>query len=225
MNVENELNRPETHFLVEQLLINQATRYSDQEICDQLLTLLITASDTTVNLVGACLLFLAINQDIQKRLHDEIVDALGDDGDDDVEFDFDHINNLRYLDKVLKETLRIFSPIPVFVRECIDDCDIGIGSTLQRGTKIFILSHIMHQREDIWGVKSRQFDPENFSAEKMSERDSSAFSPFGSVRCFPLIFTIFTMNYIFHKHFPGPAELHRKSLFDDRQQSSDCKID
>lgn len=179
-NPPNELNRPKTHFLVEPLLINQEARYSDQEIRDHLLTLLITASDTTVNLVGACLLFLAINQEIQQRVHDEIVEVFGDD-DDAIEFDYERLNELRYLERVLKETLRVFSPIPIYIRECIEDCDIGIGVTVKRDTKIFILNHVMHHREDIWGREARRFDPDNFSADKIAERDSSAFIPFGSV--------------------------------------------
>lgn len=168
--------RAKINFIVDQL-INHEQKFSDREIRDQLLTLLITASDTTMNLVAACGIFMAMNQDVQQKVYDEIVDVFGD----DFTMDYERVNDLKYLEMVLKETLRLFSPIPIMLREAIDDCHVGTGKTLKKGTKIVILDYILHQRKDIWGKDARKFDPENFSSEKTSERDPYAFVPFGSV--------------------------------------------
>lgn len=124
-------------------------------------------------------MFLAINQEIQKKVHDEISEdfVCGD----DFEINYERLNNLRYLEKVMKETLRLFSPLPISARECLDDCDIGVGCVVKKGTKIILLNHILHCRDDIWGPNSHKFDPENFSDDKVSQRDPYSFIPFGIV--------------------------------------------
>jgi cytochrome P450 len=175
---ENENDRMKVRFLCEPIL-NSEEKYSDREIRDQILTLLIAASDTTSNLVGASLMFLAINQEIQKKVHDEISEVFSD--GDDYEINYERLNNLRYLEKVMKETLRLFSPLPISARECLDDCDIGIGCVVKKGTKIILLNHILHRRVDIWGPNSHKFDPENFSDDNVLKRDPYSFIPFGSV--------------------------------------------
>lgn len=133
--------------------------------------------------MAACVLFLAINQEIQTKVYDEILEIC----QDDQSIDYERLNELKYLEMVLKETLRLFSPIPIFIREAIDDCDVGTGKTLKRGTKVFILNHIIHRRKDIWGENCSRFDPQNFSAENCSRRDPYSFAPFGTVSSFEIL--------------------------------------
>jgi cytochrome P450 len=175
-NGETE-SKPEINFIIDQL-INHEEKYSDQEIRDHLLTLQITASDTTMNLVSACFMYLAINQDVQQKVYDEIVDVTTD----DEELDYEQISRLKYLEKCLKETLRLFSPLPMAIRDTREDCDLSTGKTVRKGTKIFFMSYILNQRKDIWGENSAKFDPENFSADNSAKRDPYSFAPFGSVR-------------------------------------------
>lgn len=175
---KNDLDRPRIpiNFIVD-LLINHEEKFSDDEIRTHLLTMQITASDTTTNLVASCIMFMAIHQDVQQKVFDEIVDIFRG----NFEIDYERLNELRYLEMVLKETLRLFSPLPSMVRETIDDCDLGTGKTVRKDTKIMILSYVLHQRRDIWGREAYKFDPENFSPENVSKRDPYSFIPFGSV--------------------------------------------
>lgn len=173
---KNELNRAKINFIVDQL-INHEEKYSDQEIRDHLLTLQVTASDTTTNLVGACLMYLAMNQDIQMELFDEISGVFSE----NFNIDYVRLNELKCLEMVLKETLRLFTPIPIMMREAFADCDLGTGKTVKKGTKIFVFTYILHQRKDIWGGSAAKFDPENFSVENSAQRDPYSFVPFGSV--------------------------------------------
>lgn len=174
---KNDLDRPRIpiNFIVD-LLINHEEKFSDDEIRTHLLTMQITASDTTTNLVASCIMFMAIHQDVQQKVFDEIVDIFRG----NFEIDYERLNELRYLEMVLKETLRLFSPLPAMVRETIDDCDLGTGKTVRKDTKIMILSYVLHQRRDIWGREAWKFDPENFSPENVSKRDPYSFIPFGS---------------------------------------------
>lgn len=165
--------------------------YSRNELRDQIMSLLIAASDTTLTLLGGSLMYLAMNQEIQDNAYDEIQEIFKDS-----EVDYERLNNLRYLEKILKESLRLFGPAPVIVRETIEDCDLGVGSNVKEGTNVYIFSHILHRRKDIWGENANKFDPENFSDEKVAQRDYFSFVPFGSVSINIFINFLFE---IFHK--------------------------
>lgn len=169
--IKDEFEKPKIEFIIDQL-INHESKFTDRELRDHLLTLKLTASDTTTNLVLAALLYISIHPEVQQKVVDEM--AYGDH-----ETDYEQISNLKYLDMVLRETLRLFGPIPMMMRYAFDDCDLGTGKKVKAGTKIFILNYVLHQRRDIWGQSSNKFNPENFSAEKTFQRDAYAFVPFG----------------------------------------------
>ena len=175
--VKDEFERPKIEFIIEQL-INNESKYTDKELRDQLLTLVVTASDTTMNLVLAAIMYISIYPEIQQKVFDEICEIFGDDSDD---LDYERLSSLKYLEMVLKETLRLFGPLPITTREPVEDCDIGTGKPVRKGTKIFIFSYVLHQRKDIWGPDATEFDPENFSPEKVLDRDPYSFTPFGMV--------------------------------------------
>lgn len=174
---ETKSNRVKINFIIDQLIYHPE-KYNDDEIRDHLLTLMIAASDTTLNLVAASFMYMAMNQDVQQKVYDEIEEVFSV----DFNIDYERLSELKYLEKVLKETLRLFSPIPLMTREAFDECDVGTGKKLRKGTNIFILNYILHQRKDIWGQNAAKFDPENFSPENTSTRDPYSFIPFGSVR-------------------------------------------
>lgn len=166
------------NYIIDQL-VNHEEKFSNQEIREHLMVLLITASETTANLVATAVVYLAIYKDIQQKVFDEIEEVFGDES---VEVDYDNIGKLKYLDMVIKENLRLFSPIPISMRQTIDELDIGLDKPLAKGATILIFNYILHRRRDIWGKDSAKFDPERFSAENLSKRDAFGFLPFGAVR-------------------------------------------
>lgn len=176
---ENESSRAKINFIIDQL-VNHEEKFSDTEIREHLLTLQVTASDTTTNLVCACFMYMAMNQDVQQKVFEEIEEVFGG----DLNIEYERLNELKYLEMVVKETLRLFGPIPMMMREAFEDCDIGTGKTVKKGTRIYIFLYILHQRKDIWGRNASKFDPENFTAENTAQRDPYSFVPFGSVSRF-----------------------------------------
>lgn len=66
--------------------------------------MIFAAMDTTSNALSRVLHLLAINQDVQEKLREEIVSASQDGGD----FSYDDLHNLPFLDAVCRETLRLY---------------------------------------------------------------------------------------------------------------------
>ncbi|CAG8815888.1 23412_t:CDS:2, partial [Gigaspora margarita] len=78
------------------------------ELISQVMTLLIAGHETTSTALSWALYFLAKHPDTQDRLRKELVDVFTD---RDHVPTFDEIDHLKYLDSVLKETLRVSSPV------------------------------------------------------------------------------------------------------------------
>lgn len=126
--------------------------------------------------MATTLVYLAVYPDIQTKLFQEIQDIFGSSTD----LNYENLSKLKYMDMVLKEILRLFTPVPISARETIDELDIGLKTPLSKGTKIFLFNYVLHRRKDIWGDNAEKFDPENFSPENISKRDPYSYVPFGS---------------------------------------------
>lgn len=165
------------HYIIDQL-INHEEKFSNQEIREHLMMLLITASETSANLVATIIVYLAIFQGVQQKVFDEINHVFKNENE---EVDYDSVGALKYLEMVIKETLRLFSPVPISARETFEELDIGLDKPLKKGATILLFNYVLHRRRDIWGENADKFDPERFSQENISKRDPYGFLPFGAV--------------------------------------------
>lgn len=73
--------------------------------------------DTTMTAITFILLAIANHDDVQKRLHAEIAES--------IQNGQRNYNNLKYLDAVLKEALRLFPPVPFIGRVLGEDTVLG----------------------------------------------------------------------------------------------------
>ena len=80
---------------------------TDDEICAQAWIFFIAGYETTATTLSFCAYELALNHEIQNRLHKELKLAMNDDG----EIDYDVLSKLPYLDAVVSETLRKYPPV------------------------------------------------------------------------------------------------------------------
>ena len=75
-------------------------------------TFIFAGHETSSAALSRVLHQLTLHQDVQDKLRKEVSDARAQSGD----LDYDTLMNLPYLDAVVRETLRVFPPIPVLLR-------------------------------------------------------------------------------------------------------------
>ncbi|KAL3616318.1 hypothetical protein CASFOL_039708 [Castilleja foliolosa] len=145
-----------------------------------ILNLILAGSDTTAIHITWLLSLLLNHPHVMQRAQHEIDTKVGKDRwvqDSD-------INNLVYLQAIVKETLRLFPPGPLSVpHEATQDCHVT-GYHVSKGTRILVNVWKLHRDPRIW-PEPEKFMPERFltsHAEVDFNGHCYEFVPFGSGR-------------------------------------------
>ncbi|KEH37856.1 putative cytochrome P450 [Medicago truncatula] len=121
------------------------------------LTLIAGATDTTTVTITWALSLLLNNRHTLKKIQDELDEKVGKDrlvNESD-------INNLVYLQAVVKETLRLYPAGPLSgARQFTENCTVG-GYNIQAGTRLILNLWKMHRDPRVWS-KPLEFQPERF---------------------------------------------------------------
>ncbi|XP_033728745.1 cytochrome P450 3A8-like isoform X2 [Pecten maximus] len=125
---------------------------------------------------SACLQFityeLALNQQVQEKLKREIRNVIGED-----EPTYEHLQDLKYTDYVIKEALRKYPPLARMSRYCSESTTIQ-GVQIPKGSSVVIpIYHIHH--EPRFYPDPEEFRPERFNPDSECNADPVMFLPFG----------------------------------------------
>lgn len=88
----------------------------------------------------------------------------------------DELAHLDYCVSALKETLRLYSVVPVVTRRAVEDDVLG-GCVIPKDTTVIISLQGIHHREDLW-PNPMSFEPERFTNGKGDEIGNYAYLPF-----------------------------------------------
>jgi len=152
-------------------------RVTDDEVVATAMVFLIAGYDTTGMTLSFFAYAMSKNPEVQERLQAE-VDQAFEDNDGELP-EYTAIQGLPYLDMVLMETLRMYSPVHQNSRSCTQDYTLpGTDITLRKGD--FINWSIRGLHEDPQHFSHpKQFWPEHFSKEEKASRNPYAFQAFG----------------------------------------------
>ena len=173
---------------------DEGESFSDRDIVDHMIFLLMAAHDTTTSSLSSLVYRLAMHPEWQEQLREE-AHALGK---PQVEWqDKDHF---RLLDQAFKETLRLHPPVPSIGRRSVRACQIG-GVEIPANSALSVCSLITHFLEDLW-PSPETFDPGRFSPERAEDRvHSHAWYPFGggAHTCLGMHFAYIQVKAVMHQ--------------------------
>ncbi|VVC91629.1 cytochrome P450 4g15 [Leptidea sinapis] len=150
---------------------------SDEEIKEQVDTIMFEGHDTTAAGSSFFLSAMGIHQDIQEKVVDELDRIFGD---SDRPATFQDTLEMKYLERCLMETLRMFPPVPVIARHLKQDVTLpSNGKKIPSGATVIIATYKLHRREDIY-PDPHKFNPDNFLPERSANRHYYAFVPFSA---------------------------------------------
>lgn len=146
---------------------------SDGLIRDQLLTMLIAGHDTVTALMAWTLYLLGRHPEAKERARAEVDTVLGS-----APPTYEASEELEYLDRVIKESLRLYPPIHVGTRRALEDLTFD-GYQLPQGNRVLYSIYLTHRDPKQW-QNPDSFDPDRF-IQRRGQRTVVPYSyvPFG----------------------------------------------
>ncbi|XP_069675038.1 probable cytochrome P450 6a13 isoform X1 [Periplaneta americana] len=151
-------------------------KISYNEIAAQAVIFFTAGFETSGSSLAFCIHEIAMNPDIQSRLHEEICTVLKRYNG---EITYDALQELEYMDMVISESLRKYPPATNITRMCTEDYILpGTNSALEKGTSVIIPILGLH-RDPQYFPEPEKFNPERFSQEAKKRIPSFVYMPFG----------------------------------------------
>ncbi|KAG9008464.1 hypothetical protein FRB90_008857 [Tulasnella sp. 427] len=151
---------------------------TDEDIMDQINTFFFAGSDTTSLALTWTILLLCEKPLYQKRLREEILSVYTPpDGDEEADYslDFSVIDNLSFLDKVSKESLRLIPPVHSSIRVALEDDVIPLkypvklrdgtethGVKIAKGQFVHVPMEGFNLDKTVWGEDAWEFRPDRW---------------------------------------------------------------
>jgi cytochrome P450 len=145
---------------------------TDAQIIDNLGTFLLAGHETTAKALTWTLYLLARAPEWQERIRFEVQSVTG--GRD---VTADDIAKLIVTQRVLKEAMRLYPPVPAMTRVNLEATELG-GISLPQPTLIVIPVFAVHRHNALWEDAGR-FDPDRFLPENEAKHQRMQFMPFG----------------------------------------------
>ena len=153
-------------------------KLTEFEIFCQSFIFLLAGYETTANLLTHAVYSLALHPEYQERLHKEILSIGGTNISKQLEYE--ELQKMPFLEGVLYETLRLYSPLFRLDRTAQKDYfDSETGIKIPKGTAISIPIHAIHRDPDFY-PDPETFNPERFLPENKGSLVQYTWLPFGS---------------------------------------------
>uniref|UniRef100_A0A8C2X2W8 aromatase n=1 Tax=Cyclopterus lumpus TaxID=8103 RepID=A0A8C2X2W8_CYCLU len=148
---------------------------ADEDIRAEVDTFMFEGHDTTASGLSFILYSLACHPEHQKLCREEILQTL--DGKDT--FAWEDLSKMPYTTMCIKESLRLYPPVPATSRVTTKPMTFCDGRTLPKGCHLLASVFGIHRNAAIW-ENPHVFDPLRFLPENVSKRPPHAFVPFGA---------------------------------------------
>lgn len=116
-----------------------------------------------------------------------------------------HVNQMTYLETVIKEGLRFWPSVPITMRSVSKDLQIG-DFLVPQGTTVFIPIMHIHRNKKDFGEDADEFRPDRFAPENLHKINLEAFMPFSRIprNCighrYAMIMIKLMLSYIFRRY-------------------------
>lgn len=147
------------------------TLISDPSVFGDTNMLLLAGQDTTLTTLQFLVKLLSAHPEAENKLRNELNEQLKG-----KELTLENLNNVPYLEMVIKETLRLFPPVLFIPRDVAQAFMLG-EIPLSKGDTIIFSPYLTHRLPSLW-ENPEQFKPERF--DKSHKIEHQAYLPFGA---------------------------------------------
>uniref|UniRef100_A0A8C2NIG7 Cytochrome P450 family 4 subfamily B member 1 n=1 Tax=Capra hircus TaxID=9925 RepID=A0A8C2NIG7_CAPHI len=147
----------------------EGIKLSDEDLRAEVNTFMFAGHDTTTSAISWVLYCMSLYPEHQRRCREEIQEILGDRDS----LKWDDLAEMTYLTMCIKESFRLYPPVPQVYRQLSKPVNFVDGRSLPAGSLISLHIYALHRNSTV-------FDPLRFSPENVAGRHSFAFIPFSA---------------------------------------------
>ncbi len=146
---------------------------TDQQLRDEAVTIVLAGHETTANALAWTWYLLAQHPEVEAQLHTELDRVLAGRLPTT-----DDLRALAYTEMVIKESMRLYPPIPSFARLAMQDAQLG-DYVVPKGMIVSMSPWVIH-RDPRWYPEPEAFRPERLSRENEKLLPKGAYLPFST---------------------------------------------
>ncbi|KAK8724371.1 hypothetical protein OTU49_011359, partial [Cherax quadricarinatus] len=149
--------------------------FTEEEMQKEVNTFMFAGHDTTATGINWILYTLGLHPHIQTRVQEELDDIFGS---SDRPVTVDDVRLMKYTEMCIKETFRIFPPVPITCRQINEDIVIN-KYRIPAGTTIKTIIYKLHRDPEQF-PDPEVFDPDRFLLENVNKRHPYSYVPFSA---------------------------------------------
>ncbi|MFT7687906.1 MAG: cytochrome P450 [Candidatus Azotimanducaceae bacterium] len=161
--------------------------YSDEDIVDHIIFLMMAAHDTTTSAITTMIYGLGKHPEWQTKLREQCDAVFAETGN--AHLAFEDQDKLELVEWTFKEALRLYTPVPSIPRRSIRSFEFE-GYTIPANTSVSVSPSFTHYMPEIW-ENPDEFEPDRFSSQRAEDKKHPfAWVPFnkGAHMCIGLHF-------------------------------------
>ncbi|MHB8419503.1 MAG: cytochrome P450 [Myxococcales bacterium] len=144
---------------------------TDAQLRDEAMTIFTAGHETTANAMSWTLYLLSLYPNVERRVRAELAEVVGG-----RPVRLDDLPKLVWIDRTIKESMRLFPPVWGLERSVLEDDVVG-GFEIPKGSWVFMSPYKIHRDPRFW-ENPEGFDPDRFTPEAEAARHKAAYLPF-----------------------------------------------
>ncbi|XP_072746469.1 cytochrome P450 4C1-like [Anoplolepis gracilipes] len=146
---------------------------TDEELRAHVDTFVFAGHDTTSISVSWTLFCIGNDLKCQEKVHEELKEIFKD---SQIPASLKELSQLKYLERVIKESRRLYPSVPLILRKISEDIKMD-KYIIPKGTSVAAPIMLLHRNPAIWSDPLK-FDPDRFLSENLKQIHPCAYIPF-----------------------------------------------
>ena len=172
--------------------------YSDEDIVDHMIFLMMAAHDTTTSALTTMVYALGKHPQWQVKAREECLALYQETGNQHLAYEDQ--DKLELVEWIFKEALRMYTPVPSIPRRALRTFEFQ-GHTIPANTSVVVSPSFTHYMPEIW-ANPEAFEPDRFSPQRAEDKQHAfAWVPFnkGAHMCIGLHFAYMQVKAVMYQ--------------------------
>ncbi|KAL6177898.1 hypothetical protein ACLB2K_049419 [Fragaria x ananassa] len=171
-----ENNSHEQHEDLLSRFIGNDNNNSPEFLRDIIISMILAGRDTTSSALSWFFWILSSRPNVQHNILNELETIRARNGKSIGDtYGFDELRDMHYLQAAIMEAMRLYPPVPVDTKACLNDDVMPDGTVLKKGWFVTYHAYAMGRMETIWGKDCNEYVPERWIGEDGTCQQESAF--------------------------------------------------